>query len=124
MGPWQIAQHSSLKSQSSSEGLDQGRKVGITLARHDRRTGPVVGFCERVAARRGIRDPGKIGTVDTGEDTLRAERASTTWSSVDFSAFRAEQRSRVQRGIDRGLVRRLEALLYSNGMGPRDRLTL
>jgi hypothetical protein len=58
--------------------------------RQDRRTGPVVGFCERVAARCGIRDPGEIGTVDAGEDTLREQRASRTWSSVDFSAFRVD----------------------------------
>ncbi len=60
------------------------------MTRHDRRTGRVVGFCGGVTARRGIRDPGRIGTVDTGEDTLREQRASRTWSSVDFSAFRAD----------------------------------
>jgi hypothetical protein len=60
------------------------------LARHDFRAGRVVGSCVRVAARRGIRDPGRIGTVDPGEDTLRRQRASRTWSSVDFSAFRAD----------------------------------
>jgi len=57
------------------------------LTRHDLRTGCVVGFCGGVAARCVIRAPGRTGTVDSGEDTLRRQRASRTWSSVDLTAF-------------------------------------